>query len=213
MECEWLIIGHSQRTLRFDPSISSIIECNRTQTFVAVHDGGTNLAPLLSEYCPQSRASGVESSENMIYVRYVVSGDLSHAAFKADISMTECGGTYHVLYSFKITSKNYPNNYDNNLNCVYKIHASIPTRVLSFSIQNLDLAGNANSNCDSGDYIEIRADSAEGTKIGRYCGFSNTSSTVDVGSDVIYMIFKTDGQNTGKGFDIQFYNSHDSKFS
>ncbi|XP_074596985.1 cubilin-like, partial [Brevipalpus obovatus] len=210
MECEWLIIGPSQRTLRFDPSISSVIECNKTQTFVAVHDGGTNLAPLLNEYCPQSRASGIESSENMMYVRYVVSGDLSHSAFKADVSLTECGGTYHVLYSFKITSKNYPNNYDDNLNCVYKIHASQPTRVLSFNILNLDLIGNANSNCESGDYIEMRADSAEGTKIGRYCGFSNTSSTIDAGSDVIYMVFKTDGQNTGKGFEIQFYNSYES---
>lgn len=208
--CDWIITGPADRSLRIDFLVDRYKStCNINETFVSVHDGGSVLSPLLTTYCPQTRASGVETSQNIMFVRYLMMTNSGDSAFSATISTNICGGTYHISETRQIASPNYPKNYDNNLQCEYYIHAKSHQYILFIHIDELDLS-NEKDDCTSGDYVEFRNGDASGKLIGRYCG--NTTISIQAEEDTVYMMFKSDNDMTGKGFVVRFHNSQDSKY-
>ncbi|CAM1300261.1 Uncharacterised protein g2655 [Pycnogonum litorale] len=94
---------------------------------------------------------------------------------------------------FTLTSPNYPEEYENNADCVYTIEKAENVCTLQLQFVNFELEESANCGRD---YIEI--DGA------RFCGrfAPNTTREVPFDSPVKRMIFHTNSRVTNKGFEI-----------
>ena len=96
----------------------------------------------------------------------------------------------------QIRSKNYPNNYDNNLDCRYLI--SVPSNyeiLISFIEINLEEGPNCNY-----DFVRVYdgGDASQRT-MGKFCGTSLPTPLRSTGNEMLIQ-FKTDDRQPRKGF-------------
>ena len=181
------------------------------------------MSPLIDKYCvPPRRSNTIRSTGNYLFVRFVTSNAENLVNFKANIKINDCGGSYYVFGTQEFSLPNYPNNYSDNMECIYYFRSYSSNYDFNINITSLDII--ANSDCSSGipfklifkiknifhlgDYVELREESATGNLIGRYCGQSVENSTISLKSEnsIVYMIFKSDTSQTGKGLKITFKN-------
>lgn len=96
----------------------------------------------------------------------------------------------------QIRSKNYPRNYDNNLDCRYYI--TVPQNYqIQISFSTIDLESGPNCNYDFVRLYDGR-DSSKRT-IGKYCGIEIPPVTKSTGNELMIQ-FKTDDRGPRKGF-------------
>ena len=96
-----------------------------------------------------------------------------------------------------IASPNYPNSYPLNAECIWILENS-PGNKLSLTFTDFELQQSENCNLD---YVEIREDSGIGKLINTFCG---TSTETVRTSKKLWMKFKSDGDDVGKGFAAEF---------
>lgn len=112
----------------------------------------------------------------------------------AVVGLNDCGGTYRG-FQYTITSPNYPREYSNGLDCVYRLEGDESADCEQvFHLQFLDFDVKASENC-KGDYLlvgerNVFCGSAVGLR--RFTG-RNNSLTVR---------FHTDFKEVAKGFKI-----------
>lgn len=141
-----------------------------------------------------------------------------HFLFRGRASVGQCGGQYHIT-SFSIITDRPQNSspfYANNLNCKYYIFAGSQDKVLTIynSQSEIDLSKEpSNENCTVGDYIEIRdlpiqsevlefsPQLSQGRLLGRFCA-GRKLETIESPNSAISIVFKTDNQNTAKGWSL-----------
>jgi len=187
--------------------------CNTTETFIEIFDGGTMLAPSLGRYCPRPVTSTIVSTENMILVHYVASANFFHAEFRAKVHHNVCGGTHVIEHEFLFTSPNYPNKYDNNLDCKYLLHSGDADYIIKLTFLELNIINSATVNCTEGDFLEITETNENGRPLGRYCGTKyNNTSPLRSSSDTLFVSFKTNSQDSGRGFKILVTTVRDSNW-
>jgi hypothetical protein len=97
--------------------------------------------------------------------------------------------------SSSFTSLNYPNNYINNLDCIWSINFNVGSRViLSFD----DFATQI-----SNDYVEVfDGSSARSQSIGKFSGSSKPANLIST-SNSLTIHFRTDGDTVYKGFSVE----------
>ncbi|XP_070575318.1 low-density lipoprotein receptor-related protein 12-like isoform X2 [Ptychodera flava] len=121
--------------------------------------------------------------------------------FREPRTVTECGGVYSESVD-QITSPNYPMLYPNNAHCVYRISAPDGK---SIWIQFITLELEQSKECES-DVIEIYDGvSDDGPLLRTLCGFQNSLPAVTANSSDAYIVFKTDGIGTAKGFKLEYF--------
>ena len=98
-----------------------------------------------------------------------------------------------------VTSPNYPNNYPSNLLKIYPIEVANAS-IIKISIDDMELESNDVCRYD---YIEI--EDGDGTVLlDKTCGSRHPAEIVSQ-TNTVKVIFKTDGDGSGKGWKITYY--------
>ncbi|CAG2107294.1 unnamed protein product, partial [Medioppia subpectinata] len=202
VECDWVIMSPVNTNIRFDFVFQQMpMRCNKTTEFVEIRDGGTGVSTLIDKYCvPPTLSNTIRSSGNYIFVRFVTSNAENLANFKANVRISDCGGTYLAAYSLsQLSLPNYPNNYTDNMQCNYYLRSYYASSYHEINITAMDIV--ANSDCSIGDYVEFREEGPTGELIGRYCGSNEENTTISLKSkkNIVYISFKSDISRTGRG--------------
>ncbi|KOC70062.1 Cubilin [Habropoda laboriosa] len=165
--------------------------------YIEVFEGQGSDGPSRGKCCDNVVPLPITSSGNALTVHLYASYDFfGHFAFTYSVLNSACGGTY-TSYQGKIASPGYPNTYPLNTECIWIIKNS-PGNKLSLTFSEFELQ--QSENCDL-DYLEIREDSGIGKLIATACG--TDVNPVQTGA-TLWMKFKSDGDDVGKGFVAEF---------
>ncbi|XP_070181137.1 uncharacterized protein [Littorina saxatilis] len=167
---------------------------NCSYDYVGIRDGSSENSGLLGIYCDALSPFTVESSGQKMWINFVTDHSINSTGFNATYARV-CGETF-TAPTGTIQSPNFPNNYDNNLNCVYVITAPeghrVTLRFTSFSLE-------AHANC-SYDYVRIRDGSSETSGfLGIYCDALSPFTVASSGNQ-LWITFVTDTSRNSTGF-------------
>ncbi|KAJ8727243.1 hypothetical protein PYW08_015640 [Mythimna loreyi] len=158
--------------------------------FLEIRNGGNENSPLIGQYCGVFQSKRIVSLSNALHLHFHSDFYLTGTGFKIewDGTITGCGGTL-TSPSGSVTSPNYPNDYNENAECFYKIVTSEGSRI-RISFTELDLE--RTPNCRD-DYVEIfdgRDTSA--TVLGKHCYMSPDLATIETTTNYAYVKFRSD---------------------
>ncbi|RWS11455.1 cubilin-like protein, partial [Dinothrombium tinctorium] len=200
-ECDWIVMSPPNTNIRIDFDVHfNQFTCNYTHEYIEIRDGGTITSRLIKKVCVPPRENSLLSTSNMMFIRFVTSGTWDFATFKATVNINKCGGTYRVWGASEITSLNYPQKYEDNLDCQWYFQAPSSRYTIVIRFLHLDLVSYT-ADCSSGDFIEFRDGNENGEVLGRFCqANSNTTTTINSRGPVVFAQFKSDTSDTATGF-------------
>ncbi|XP_050561143.1 cubilin-like [Spodoptera frugiperda] len=209
LECEWLIEGQMGKSITITFSeIYMSDTANCTVDSIEVYNGQNTNTPVLTKICHRDMVS-VTSDSNFMLVRLSKRSTLRDVHFTSQFRSvnSKCGGIINAK-SGNIVSKNYPKNYDNNLDCLWYITVPDGHRI-EFNIVDLDLYslrefGNNQVLC--GDSILIYDYDNYLPSLNytyQICPKSNLTQIISTYSN-LFVQFKTNGYGTAKGFKANF---------
>ncbi|XP_058975812.1 cubilin homolog [Musca domestica] len=105
-DCSWTIIAPPGETIQVE-FIESFHVTPRVceNVYVELFDGSTTLARSLGRFCRKPDVQ--KTTQNILHIRYVVNTNNAMRGFKAQVSLSKCGGSYRE-FSGQIMSHGYP---------------------------------------------------------------------------------------------------------
>ncbi|CAK1578706.1 unnamed protein product [Parnassius mnemosyne] len=170
--------------------------------FLEIKNGASENTPLIGKYCGSFKSKRILSTANSLYLHFHSDYYLSGRGFiiEWDGSITGCGGTLTSI-SGSISSPNYPDNYNENAECFYRIVTSSGSRI-RISFTELDLE--KTPNCRD-DYIEIfDGRDTNAVSLGKHCSMSSILSNIVTTTNYAYIKFRSDIYLGGKGFLLNY---------
>lgn len=211
--CEWLIEAPPAKSVSITFTNVYMLDSNNCTTdSIKIYNGPNIKAPLLTTICHNNIAA-IQSDSNFMLVRFEKQSTLRDIHFTAQyhVITSKCGGFINTMSGF-FYSKNYPKNYDNNLDCIWYI--SVPSNHrIEINFIDLDLYTDTNSNYEFRNRNNVCGDSIliydnndykpSSNYTYRICPNSNNTQIVTKYSNVVVQ-FKTDSDGTAKGFKANF---------
>uniref|UniRef100_A0A914YWX2 Uncharacterized protein n=1 Tax=Panagrolaimus superbus TaxID=310955 RepID=A0A914YWX2_9BILA len=204
--CRWVIEGpvNSRIQLTFDS-----FETEENQDIVTIVDGGpsenASLAVDTISGTPKLDRLSYTSSTNMMVIRFRSDALIQARGFQASwraVSFS-CGGRLKAqLYAQSFSSPEYPHEYPNGLECVWRIDAP-QGQLISLNIDNYDLE-------DENDFVVIYDGAKSSAPIlmkltGRQLNdTANLSQLLISSQSHLYVYFFTNHAISGKGFSISY---------
>ncbi|XP_053208267.1 cubilin-like isoform X2 [Panonychus citri] len=211
-ECDWVIKAPINRVIRIDFEIPDHdIKCDLNSTHVDIYEGSTQLSPKIGQFCPIARTTSVVTSDNHMFIHFLSKGGAGSSSFKATVNLHVCGGIFVIREKTAVKSPSYPEPYDVNLTCNYKIYPGQISKMLTFQFLTLDLP--SNENCSSGDYLEFHKYVLSRWFVAKECGTKNLKGKAHSSINKLFMRFKSDSTLTGKGFKIWFDYENDNIYN
>ncbi|XP_021476232.2 cubilin [Oncorhynchus mykiss] len=175
------------------------ISCN--YDYVEVYDNGTvATGTKLGRYCGRSVPPSLTSTDNLMTVLFVSDISLATEGFSANYvsidATTDCSETF-TSPTGELSSPNFPSNYPNNRQCIYKIIVGVNMQImLNFTDFNME---GSPPNC-AFDYVEIRDGGYETSPlIGKFCSNQRPPMMVSH-SNRLWLMFRSDSSATFPGF-------------
>ncbi|KTF87440.1 hypothetical protein cypCar_00025640 [Cyprinus carpio] len=199
--CTWYISVEPGNLIRLSFTTFNLeYHTNCAYDYVEVFDNGTALTgSLLGRFCGRSVPPSLTSTDSLMTVLLVSDSSLSAEGFSANyVSINASTDCSEVLRSptGEFSSPNYPDNYPNNRDCVYKIIVEVNMQIM-LNVTDFELEGF--SSC-SFDYLEIRDGGYETSPlIGKYCG-TNGPPIIVSHSNRLWLKFRSDHSLTYRGF-------------
>uniref|UniRef100_UPI00398F64EE cubilin n=1 Tax=Pristiophorus japonicus TaxID=55135 RepID=UPI00398F64EE len=157
-------------------------------------------------YCGGNPPSTMHTTDNQLFVHFISDGNNEGQGFKFsyDASNLACGGTIFVSDSDPvgyIASMSYPNNYPENIDCIWTITVPNGEAVqLDFD----DLFYIETHPACKYDYLELHDGATSNAPlIGRFCGSARPSRQKSTGT-VMYVRFRTDTHLNHAGFKVKY---------
>ena len=126
---------------------------------------------------------------------------------------SECSQTISLVEGkqVQIKSPNYPNNYFNNLTCLWTIIAPTSLKNIKLTTDVFSIEGTSNKNTYCADYSVVISTENDGSKkeSGVYCNNNKPPTEMLFIADKLFLSFKTDFISSDKGF--SFYVISDAK--
>ncbi|XP_053714419.1 cubilin isoform X1 [Synchiropus splendidus] len=181
-------------------------ECN-SGDYLELRNGPDISAPLLHErVCGTTAPTVLQTTDNHLYIRFVTDASNEASGFKLtfEAHSQACGGYVSLGDNDPpgyITSPNYPQNYPQNVDCIFVI--TVPNgEAVQLDFEE-EFYIEPTSSC-AFDYLEIRDGSTIGDDlISRLCGKTLPSTQHSTGSSML-LRFRTDSSVTHKGFKAKF---------
>ncbi|XP_026326618.1 cubilin homolog [Hyposmocoma kahamanoa] len=204
VECEWIIEGRPGTSINLRITDLYMMDSkNCTTDAVEIYNGPDARSPLLTKVCHFTPLYQIQSSTNFMMVRFVKHSALKDVRFGSsyDSYNTGCGGRILAL-SGVIHSKNYPKNYDINLDCMWTLEVPRNHRIL-LTFMDFDLFKDDDEDC--GDSIKIYD--------GNYILDTNYTQRICADSEVTHIVSKNNilglqfvsgDAGTAKGFKANF---------
>ncbi|GFN89691.1 cubilin, partial [Plakobranchus ocellatus] len=228
VDCKWVIIAPATMRVQVDFVQPFYIEDhdNCKYDYISFRDGGTENAPSLgAKSCGTHLPGSVVSSGNVLFARFQTDDSVVRQGFRARYSIASCGGRITAMDTY-ITSPNFPNNYGPNLNCFWVIQGPVG-HYLTLKISPIRLQYSNDCEADvlevidpslapSNDSLPEQSPAAQGISVieaaanasggmlFRDCGRRYSETTVETADNRAYIWFRSDGQNSGSGFKIEF---------
>ncbi|XP_023942426.2 cubilin-like [Bicyclus anynana] len=206
--CTWFIIApegmHIKLTWnRFD--LENMRSCDSDYVEIIESDD-YNDDNILGKYCGSTMPPALTTSSSYLKVRFISDISIRDSGFSLSYSFLDehnhCDGLFVKSHGY-IFSPNWPETYEPNRDCTWKISVPIG-RQIALNITDFDLERPLRDKCDLGDYLEIRDGStADSSLIGKYCG-SFTSKRLVSTANSLYLHFHSDFYLSGRGFQIEW---------
>ena len=174
--CEWIIRGPLDAGLQFVFTNERWASCDINNTYLEVHNGGSDLSSLVSKFClPQVNPRTLITNNHIAFVRYVLHKQDFHSKFNATIRPDNCNREYFVggkMNDIQLPMLRKGSQIDFNTRCTIHLrtHSSY---YFAVNVTSLYLQGN---NCTSGDVIEFRDSENAPFSFNRFCGPRNKTS-------------------------------------
>ncbi|KAG7527098.1 cubilin [Solea senegalensis] len=200
--CTWYISALPGNLVRlsFD-SFNLEYHDNCNYDYVEVYDNGTvQTGTKIGRYCGRSVPPSITSTDNLLTLLFVTDSSLAKEGFSASYvsidASTDCGETF-TSPTGSLSSPNYPSNYPNNRDCVFKIILQVNVQIM-LNFTNFELEGSPPS-CGL-DFVEIRDGGYETSPlIGKFCGTQRPPVLVSH-SNRLWVRFRSDSTVTRSGF-------------
>jgi len=171
--------------------------------YLEIFDGQLENNALLGKFCNSTSPPPLTTSGSYSLLHFHSDDSLTdhgfHITYSAVPGIPGCGGT---LTSEKgsFNSPNFPERYDNNVECDWLIRVHPLERIqIKFTVFDLE----HHSRC-RWDYLEIRdGDSEQSPLINRFCGQDVPQPIVSTGNKV-WIKFRADNSFTGQGFRAEY---------
>ncbi|XP_059179030.1 cubilin-like isoform X2 [Physella acuta] len=165
IECVWKIIANLDQAIELTFPTFQLEAHDRCEyDYVKVFEGGSDQGPLLTQLCHSVSNQIITSHGNQLLIKFMSDESFVGNGFNATYRAIPggCGGNFSAMTA-TIMSKNYPQNYDRNSICNWRITVGEGHNVV------LTFTDFALGNCPN-DYVEIFdvIDSNE-VSLGRLC--------------------------------------------
>uniref|UniRef100_A0A8C5HBT0 Metalloendopeptidase n=1 Tax=Gouania willdenowi TaxID=441366 RepID=A0A8C5HBT0_GOUWI len=166
---------------------------------VEVRDGFWRKAPLKGRFCGDTLPDPIISTDSRLWIEFRSSSSWVGKGFSA-VYEAICGGDVEQD-SGQIQSPNYPDDYQSNKMCVWKITVAkgfdVGLSFQSFEIERHDSCAY--------DYVEVRDGSSESSPLlGRFCGYEKPDG-IKSSSNQLWLKFVSDGSVNKAGFSANFF--------
>ncbi|KAJ2952188.1 hypothetical protein O0L34_g4468 [Tuta absoluta] len=205
-KCEWRIVAtHGERVVLNITEIDIHKSEDCRYEWVEVRDGYMPDAPVLGRICGSGKGPVLRSTGSRLTVVYQPGPrPKPHKGFKAHYEAV-CGGDIEVDSSGHLESPNYPDDYQPNKLCVWRLTVpqdyQVALRFHSFEVENHDTC--------SYDKVKVRdGDSMDSPLIGMFCGHK-IPPDIRSTSNKLLVIFESDSTVQKAGFSATFMKEFD----
>lgn len=205
-ECEWTITAPIGQQIKLNISQFDLERPIRDKCdygdYLEIRNGASQNSPLIGKLCGSFQSRTFVSMANSIYLRFHSDSYISGSGFTIewDNTITGCGGTL-TSPSGSVSSPNYPNNYNENAECFYRIVTSAGSRI---QIRFIDLDLERTPNCKD-DYVEIYdGRNVDSPSLGKQCALLPKLSNIETSTNYAYIKFRSDFYLGGKGFLLEY---------
>uniref|UniRef100_A0A8C5UZ61 Cubilin n=1 Tax=Microcebus murinus TaxID=30608 RepID=A0A8C5UZ61_MICMU len=199
INCTWHILVQPNHLIRLMFKIFHLeFHYNCTNDYLEVYD--TDSETSLGRYCGKSVPPSLTSSGSSLMLVFVADSDLAYEGFlinyEAINASTACFEDYTDDFG-TFTSINFPNNYPNNWECIYRITVK-SSQQIALHFTNFSLEEAFGGKCP--DFLEIKDGGYETSpSLGIYCG-SNLPPRIISHSNKLWLKFKSDVADSRSGF-------------
>ncbi|XP_039749767.1 tolloid-like protein 1 isoform X1 [Pararge aegeria] len=204
--CEWRIVAtHGERVVLNITEIDIHKSDGCRAEWVEVWDGYMPNAPVLGRICGSGKGPIMRSTGSRLTVVFQPGPKTKpHRGFKAHYEAV-CGGDIEVDSSGHLESPNYPDDYQPNKLCIWKLSVpqdyQVALRFHSFEVENHDT-------CNY-DKVKVRdGDSLDSPLIGMFCGHK-IPPDIRSTSNKLLVIFESDSSVQKAGFSATFMKEFD----
>ncbi|CAG9136871.1 unnamed protein product [Plutella xylostella] len=204
--CEWRIVAtHGERVVLNITEIDIHKSEDCRSEWVEVRDGYAADAPVLGRICGSGKGPVMRSSGSRLTVVYQPGArPRPQRGFRAHYEAV-CGGDIEVDSSGHLESPNYPDDYQPNKLCVWRLTVpqdyQVALRFHSFEVENHDTC--------SYDKVKVRdGDSMDSPLIGMFCGYK-IPPDIRSTSNKLLVIFESDSTVQKAGFSATFMKEFD----
>ncbi|XP_012283189.1 bone morphogenetic protein 1 [Orussus abietinus] len=205
--CEWRITAtHGERIVLNITSLDIFKSDYCFSDYLEIRDGYWQKSPVLGRFCGSGKIHDpVVSTGSRMLVTYVTSENKrSYRGFSANYEAV-CGGDVVLDGVGHLESPNYPDEYQINKECVWRLSVpqdyQVALKFQSFEIENHDTCVY--------DYVEVRdGHSPESPLIGVYCGYKAPPDIRSTGNKLLVK-FVSDGSVQKAGFSATFMKEFD----
>ncbi|KAF8777573.1 Cubilin like protein [Argiope bruennichi] len=202
--CAWLVRVPVGKRIQFHfATLQLEVHSNCSYDYVKVYDGASDTDPVIGTYCTSVTPPPLTTSGHSALV--VFHSDNSgqyggfHITYSSQSNVQGCGGLL-TTPTGRISSPNFPDVYENNLNCEWLIRIH-PDNRLKVTFQEFNLE--PHSNC-SFDYLEIYSGNSDSAPLlGRYCGW-NPPPELFSNTNQLFIRFRTDNSLVHSGFKAEY---------
>ncbi|XP_066598353.1 cubilin-like [Prorops nasuta] len=200
-ECIWVIEAPNKQRILLKPdnfTLESHYECSFD--YLELRNGGYETSPLIGKYCGTDFPKYILSQTNQLYIKFKSDSSRSEKGFSLswDSTVDGCGGSMSGATG-DIISPNYPQPYNYNADCTWKISVAAGS-VIRIFFMDLDLE--QHSKCRY-DYIEISDGPKRHKDAPRYCG-TDHPAMIETKNNVATIRFRSDFTTSSRGFHLRY---------
>ncbi|EDV28197.1 uncharacterized protein TRIADDRAFT_53561 [Trichoplax adhaerens] len=207
-DCVWTVArppGNKLEILFTDMDLEQNANCS--YDFVEIRDGSYPTSPLLGRYCGSSKPALIKSTSNHIRILFRSDGNQVSKGFRLQYT-GDCGGTLTARNGF-IASPNYPNSFNNLVNCTWRIQLPFYLNV-TVSVTNFNVPSPDTNRCPS-DFLAVGSGSDPNKGlISRLCGTSVPAPILITSSSArgnVWIRYFSDGFNQAPTFRLAYTSS------
>ncbi|XP_050312817.1 tolloid-like protein 1 [Anthonomus grandis grandis] len=205
IRCEWRITATHGEKIVFNITgldIAKTPDCN--EDYVEVRDGYWHRSRILGVFCGTGQVPSITSTGSRMLVTYVSKRPKGHRGFTANYEAI-CGGAFYIDSEGHLESPNYPEEYQPNKECIWRItvpeNYQVALKFQSFDVENHD-------NCVY-DYLEIRNGiNLDSPIIKVHCGHKVLPDVISSSNEMLVK-FVSDGSVQRGGFSAIIMKEYD----
>lgn len=170
--------------------------------YLTIRDGSSENSALIGTFCGYFKSKRIVTTANSAFIRFHSDFYLQGNGFKIewDGTLRGCGGVLNSAYG-SISSPNYPQDYNENAECFYRIVTSSGSKI-KITFVELDLE--RTKDCTD-DYVEIfDGRDSNAFSFGKHCFKSPKSEIIETSSNFAFIKFRSDIFIGGKGFLLNY---------